>query len=149
VDLTGALRNRGLDPPGLLEGRDYLAECRRDGTSPDRDDLTCRILGMENRWLVNAIEDSTPAEFRKAPTKAQQSAAAAQNKQRAREGNQRLKREREHLLSKVREARVQSEATAAPAKADPATLFAVYEQITQAFTAALDGMRREAAGRTE
>jgi len=157
ADLKEAIRKRGLDPPGLFKARDYLRQCGKDGVTPDRDDLVCRILGMEDRWIANAIEDSTPAELRKGPTKAQRAAAAAQNKRQVRELMQRFKREKEDLLRKVRETRARLEAAAAsakadpaaPAKVDPATLFALQEQIGQAFTAVLDGMRRKAAGRTE
>jgi len=157
VDLKEAIRKRRLQPPGVFKAGDYLRQCRKDGVTPDRDDLVCRILGMEDRWIANAIEDSTPAELRKGPTKAQRAAAAAQNKRQVRELQQRLKREKEDLLRKVRETRARLEAAAAsakadpaaPAKVDPATLFALQEQIGQAFTAVLDGMRRKAAGRTE
>jgi hypothetical protein len=118
VELKEAIRNRGLDPPGLLKGRDYLWECGKKGVTPDRDELVCMILGMEDRWLVKAIEDSTPAEFGKGPTKAQRSAILAQGKQMLRE----FKRERDEgkrsLLAKVREARAQAKATAASGKAD-------------------------------
>jgi hypothetical protein len=149
ADLTGALRNRGLDPPGLLEGRDYLWHCGKDGVTPDRDDLVCRILGMEDRWISRAIEDSTPDEFRKGPTKAQRSAILAQGKEQLREFNRRFKREREDLLRKVREAQAQAKAAAASAKADRAAERAAYAQRVQAAVDALDGMRRGVAGRTE
>jgi len=157
VDLKEAVRKRGLDPPGLFEAGDYLRQCGKDRVTPDRDDLVCRILGMEDRWIANAIEDSTPDELRKGPTKAQRSAAAAHNKRQMRELMQGFKREREDLLRKLRETQAQIKATAAPAKADPAApakadpaaLLALQEQIGQALTAALDGMRGEAAGRTE
>lgn len=59
VDLTVAITERGLDPPGIIKGRDYLLNCRRDGVMPDRDDLVSRILGID-RWLANSIEDSKP-----------------------------------------------------------------------------------------
>jgi hypothetical protein len=157
VDLKEAVRKRGLDPPGLFKAGDYLRQCREDGVTPDRDDLVCRILGMEDCWISRAIEDSTPDELRKGPTKAQRAAAAAHNKRQVRELMQRDKREKEDLLRKLRETQAQIKATAAPAKADPAApakadpaaLFALQEQIGQALTAALEGMRREAAGRTE
>jgi hypothetical protein len=156
VDLKEAIRKRRLQPPGVFKAGDYLRQCRKDGVWPDRDDLVCRILGMEDCWISRAIEDSTPAEFRKGPTKAQR-AAAAHNKRQVRELMQRDKRDREELLRKVRETGARLEAAAAaakadpaaPAKVDPAALFALQEQIGQAFAAALDGMRRGAAGRTE
>ena len=149
VDLKEAIRKRGLQPPGVFKARDYLWQCRKDNVTPDRDDLVCRILGMEDCWISRAIEDSTPAEFRKGPTKAQRAAAAAHNKRQVRELMRRDKRDRESFLRKLEEERVQAEAAAATAKADREALRAVYEQITQAFTATSDGMRREAAGRTE
>jgi hypothetical protein len=82
VDLKEAIRKRGLQPPGVFKARDYLWQCRKDGVTPDRDDLVCRILGMEDCWISRAIEDSTPPEFRKGPTKAQLSPAFDERKQR-------------------------------------------------------------------
>jgi len=148
VELKEAIRKRGLDPPGSFKARDYLWQCRKDGVTPDRDDLVCRVLGMEDRWIVNAIEDSTPAEFRKGPTKAQLSAAAAQRKQRAREFNDRLKRDSEYLLRQAREARVQPEATTAPAKADGVQLIDESGQLLHALDLAVETLRR-AGGETE
>ena len=149
VDLKEAIRKRGLQPPGVFKAGDYLRQCRKDGVTPDRDDLVCRILGMEDCWISRAIEDATPAEFRKGPTKAQRAAAAAHNKRQVRELMRRDKRDREYLLRKFEEKRVQAEAAAASAKADRAAVRAAYEQHAQAFIAGLDKMRRGAAGRTE
>ena len=148
VDLKEAIRKRDLDPPGLFKARDYLWQCRKDGVTPDRYELVCRILGMEVRWIVNAIEDSTPAEFRKRPTKAELSAAAAERKQRAREFTQTLMRESEYAPRQVREARVQPEATAAPVKADGVQLIDESGQLLHAFDLAAETQRR-AGGETE
>lgn len=87
----------------MFKARDYLSLCRKDGVMPDRDDLVCRILGMEDCWISRAIEDSTPAEFRKGPTKAQRAASAAHNRRQVRELMQRDKRDSEYLLRKIRE----------------------------------------------
>jgi hypothetical protein len=148
-DLREAIRKRGLQPPGVFKARDYLWQCRKDGVWPDRDDLVCRILGMEDCWISRAIEDSTPAEFRKGPTKAQRAAAAAHIKRQVRELMRRDKRDRERLLRKFEEERVQAEEAAASAKADLEAVRAAYAPRVQELTAALDGMRRGAAGRTE
>jgi hypothetical protein len=149
VDLKEAIRKRRLQPPGVFKAGDYLRQCRKDGVTPDRDDLVCRILGMEDCWISRAIEDSTPAEFRKGPTKAQRAAAAAHNKRQVRELMQRDKREKEELLRKVRETGARLEAAAAAAKADLEAVRAVYAPRVQELTTVLDGMRRKAAGRTE
>jgi hypothetical protein len=59
VNLTAAIMERGLDPPGIINGRDYLLKCRRDGVMPNRHDLVSRILGIDP-WLAKSIEDSKP-----------------------------------------------------------------------------------------
>jgi hypothetical protein len=72
---------------------------------------------MEDCWIGRAVEDATPAEFRKRPSKVQLSPASDERKQRAREFMRRLSRESERLI-RQREKRVQCEATAAPAEAN-------------------------------
>ena len=59
ANLTAAIMERGLDPPGIINGLDYLLKCRRDGVMPDRDGLVSRILGIDG-WLADSIEDSKP-----------------------------------------------------------------------------------------
>jgi hypothetical protein len=59
VALTAAIMERGLDPSGIIKGRDHLLDCIRDGVMPDRDDLVCRILGIDH-WLAWSIEASKP-----------------------------------------------------------------------------------------
>jgi hypothetical protein len=126
VDLKEAIRKRNLEPPGLFKARDYLWRCRKDGVWPDRDDLVCRILGMEDCWISRAIEDSTPAEFRKGPTKAQRAAAAAHNKRQVRELMRRDKRDRDVLLRKLKEERAKWKAATAAAKREVADVAGAY-----------------------
>lgn len=59
ANLTAAIMERGLDPPGIIKGRDYLLRCRREGVMPERDDLVSMFLGID-RWLAKSIEDSKP-----------------------------------------------------------------------------------------